>query len=291
MRGKAIVMTGILAGAMLLAGGCGKAEEKKPEVVKKTAAEMSAEINAAMMQEMDELEMSKDKGPNYLSEEDLAVYNKGFVAKKAKGKITLDGVLDEADWQEADNVAVKFVFEPVDYRGKVSPTTAKILWDDEYLYVGFICSDKDVKSFSHKRDDTLWFGDVAEFFIKPFEDQTLYTEIVIAPNGQFYDGAYKVLWDKKGRDWDSEAEIATKINGTDNNEADSDSGYVVEFRVKMSKITGGAPAKEGDVWKFGAFRYDYGIDMGEKPLLLMSIKESKRGFHYYEGYRPVKFVK
>ncbi|QQE10054.1 carbohydrate-binding family 9-like protein [Planctomycetota bacterium] len=217
----------------------------------------------------------------------------GFYAFYTSEEMKMDGDLNEDVWKFADTVPIKYIFRPENFEDDISKTTAKIVWNDEYLFVALECADKDIKSFSTKHDDTLWDGDVAEFFIKPTDEAGRYTEIVIAPNGTHYDGAYDARWkggESGGRDWESEVVIGTKIDGTDNDSSDDDTGYVVEFKVKLDKITNNKPAVEGDVWRFGAFRYDY-AKQWEEPLLLMNIPESKAGFHYHEGYLPLRFVK
>ncbi|QDU32097.1 hypothetical protein KS4_01260 [Poriferisphaera corsica] len=237
-------------------------------------------------------ELVKEGGPIAgVSGRDVLV--DGFYAFYTSEEMTMDGVLDEEVWANADEVPIKYVFAPEGFEGEVSQTTAKLIWNDEYLIVGIECADKDVRSHSEKHDDTLWDGDVAEFFVKPSEDGPRYTEIVIAPNGAYYDGAYNKRWKDNGAGgpgWESEAEIGTVVKGTDGDASDDDEGYVVEFKVKLSKFTDGEPAKAGDVWRFGAFRYDF-AKQWEKPLLLMNFEKSEKGFHYYEGYLPIRFVK
>ncbi|MCF0175489.1 MAG: hypothetical protein HUJ94_01505, partial [Bacteroidales bacterium] len=60
----------------------------------------------------------------------------GYVAEKAEGPIKVDGLLDEADW-----IAAPWTEDFADISGEGFPTPrfrtrAKMLWDDEYLYIG-----------------------------------------------------------------------------------------------------------------------------------------------------------
>ena len=176
---------------------------------------------------------------------------------------------------------------------KVSATVARFLWDDKYLYVAFECEDCDIWSFSNKPDDHLWKGDVAELFIKPSTSVHAYYEFVIAPNGTMYDARYPSRGAggyPRFKDWSSNAKVATTIDGTNGDAGDDDRGYVVEMAIPLAAFTGTAKPTNGVTWTVGAFRYDYS-KLFETPMLLMSIPELERGFHYYEGYNKLTFKK
>jgi hypothetical protein len=210
--------------------------------------------------------------------------------RRAAGNIRIDGRLDEPAWRKADSLKVSFLLEPKDAENR-SATTARFLWDDKYLYVAFECEDCDIWSYSNKSDDQLWRGDVAELFVKPSTSTRAYYEFVIAPNGAMYDARYPSrgaggYWRFKG--WSSKANVATAINGTDGDVGDDDRGYIVEMAIPLAAFTDAEKPADGVIWTVGAFRYDYS-KLFETPMLLMSIPESKRGFHYYEGYNQLIF--
>ena len=56
-------------------------------------------------------------------------------------KIEIDGKLNESVWKQAKAVQLAKTDT-----GKLpnKKTEAKMLWDNQYLYVGFICSDNDI---------------------------------------------------------------------------------------------------------------------------------------------------
>lgn len=61
---------------------------------------------------------------------------KHVIARRATGKITLDGRLDEPDWQRAD-IGGGFAQSRPDYNPVSKyPTEFRILFDDDNLYVG-----------------------------------------------------------------------------------------------------------------------------------------------------------
>jgi len=60
----------------------------------------------------------------------------------------VDGKLDKKAWAAAP--AIEFVFTLESQSGAKQKTTARLLWDDDYLYVGYECEDVDprmVKKF------------------------------------------------------------------------------------------------------------------------------------------------
>ena len=61
--------------------------------------------------------------------------------KKAKGKIVLDGILDEADWQEADFTQDWYQHFPSDSVRSPFQTQARLTFDDDNLYISFVCID------------------------------------------------------------------------------------------------------------------------------------------------------
>jgi len=68
--------------------------------------------------------------------EPTAATRKHLIARRATGKITLDGRLDEPDWARAD-VGRDFAQTRPDYAPTTKyPTEVRILFDDEYLYIG-----------------------------------------------------------------------------------------------------------------------------------------------------------
>ena len=57
--------------------------------------------------------------------------------RKARGQISLDGILDEEDWLIADKACNFWLNFPVDTAGATFGTEARLLFDDNFLYVAF----------------------------------------------------------------------------------------------------------------------------------------------------------
>jgi len=68
------------------------------------------------------------------------------------------------------------------------PTSVKLLWDKQYLYIRFICSATRIISPYTKHDDPLYKGDVAEVFLDAKGDARQWIEVEVSPKNVVYDG-------------------------------------------------------------------------------------------------------
>lgn len=69
-----------------------------------------------------------------------------YVCYRPDGKLKIDGKLNESSWKKAASTAP---FVDISGEGFPTPkyeTTAKMLWDDEYLYVGAVLQEEDIKA-------------------------------------------------------------------------------------------------------------------------------------------------
>ena len=88
-----------------------------------------------------------------------------YVLYRAGTPIVIDGRLDEPAWVGAPDVGA-FVF-PWYESGKKEQTLAKMLWDDENLYVAFVCEDAHIWAEHTLRDSSVWKDDTVEVFTAP----------------------------------------------------------------------------------------------------------------------------
>ena len=199
----------------------------------------------------------------------------------------IDGNLNDTAWMHIEALPIESVLqgdtEPGIPRGSV-----KMRYDATHLYVAFDFEDHDIQPFSSGNDDTLWLGDVAELFLKPAQDVARYFEFNAAPNGALMDARFAERGDpwEDARQWSSGAEVKTTLVRSVLGAEVEDFGYFVEMAIPLTALE--QPVSAGDVWSFGAFRYDYGAPR-EEPILLMAIPKSRAGFHAWEDYRPLVF--
>ena len=112
---------------------------------------------------------------------------RSYVAHRTAGAIDIDGNLDEPSWQRADWT------EPfVDIEGERRPvpslqTRAKMLWDDEYLYIAADLEEPHVWATIAMRDATIYQENDFEVFIDPDGDTHQYYEFEINALGTEWD--------------------------------------------------------------------------------------------------------
>ena len=179
-----------------------------------------------------------------------------YRCKKIKEKVKIDGLLDEKVWENAEIVN----FVDVEKATLPSfPTQAKMLWDNEHLYIGFKCDDVDVWAIHREKDFPLFEDEVVEVFIDPDGDEKDYIEIEVNSYNTVLDlfvpipghGASgwrrEALWDAKG------LKTAVHIEGTINDWTDTDSYWSVEIAIPWENFSvakaENLPPKKGDVWR------------------------------------------
>ena len=99
---------------------------------------------------------------------------KNVQAKKVDGEIVIDGLLDEEAWAGADEASGFIQFQPE--RGKLSPfkTVAKILYDKDFLYIGFLCYDDQPDKIAAqvtRRDQDIKEDDSVYVILDTFRDR------------------------------------------------------------------------------------------------------------------------
>lgn len=95
---------------------------------------------------------------------------------------------DDPAWKTAaliPNLQPAYNLEP--QPGTYPATAVRALWTPEALFLRFTATDPELFTPLAKRDEDLYSGDVAEFFIDPVGDGRVLYEIGAAPNGSVYD--------------------------------------------------------------------------------------------------------
>lgn len=104
--------------------------------------------------------------------------------KKATGKITIDGILDEPDWQSA-SVAGNFKQNsPYDTSYAEKQTEARVTFDDQFLYISAVCyQPKKYIVQSLRRDYPNSSSDIFFVLIDPFQDKLNGFYFAVTPYG------------------------------------------------------------------------------------------------------------
>jgi hypothetical protein len=171
-------------------------------------------------------------------------------AKRISRDFKLNGKLDNPQWQKAQAGTVEYTLKD----GRAIPgisTTARCVWSDNYLYVGYQCPFNEITVFTppdlKKERFGLWERDVVEAFIGTDPDNARhYYEFEVSPIGERLDlelgGASKNL------DWNSGFESVARVNKRTR-------VWTVEMRVPLAALARTKPAP-GTRWRLNLYRHD-----------------------------------
>lgn len=203
--------------------------------------------------------------------------------RRATSRPVIDGRLDDAAW--ANSQAVTFQFPWPNQTGAKQKTTARLLWDDQYLYIAYECEDADITAQYTHRDDPTYKDDAVEAFINPRpSQQELYIGFEMNARAVMYDYAM-VLGRANFKRFDTQRfELATHLNGTLNTTGDTDKGWSLEVAIPFSEFDplGKTPAP-GETWTINLNRWD-----GTEPNRRLS-QWSDSGLVAPNPHNPVRF--
>ncbi len=179
---------------------------------------------------------------------------------RAGEAISIDGQRAEAAWQKAASVG-DFVFPWwSEGDGERQQTDARMLWDDDYLYVSFYCVDKDVLASRTERDSDVYRDDCVEVFASPELDHPEnYFNLEINARGIELDN-YRPGGKEPEQAWNPKGIlIACTVDGTINDSSDVDRGWTMEiaipFRLFPQVQPDGHP-QMGDRWRLNLNRLE-----------------------------------
>ncbi len=166
---------------------------------------------------------------------------------RAQGAIVVDGVPDEADWQRA----APMILRPHLDKGALAwPTTAKMLWAPDALYLAFDAQDDDAFSPYTKRDDPLYESEAYEIFLDADGDKDVYVELQSNAFDVHFDAAF-AGGARKNIDRGYDVDFTTKTTV-------SNGRVLQEWRIPIAAlrdVPAGEP-KAGAQWKANLFRLE-----------------------------------
>jgi hypothetical protein len=162
---------------------------------------------------------------------------------RAAHPIEVDGKFDEAAWFAAPSLG-DFSF-PWWKEGRKEQTCAKILWDDEHLYLAIVCEDAHLTARHTERDGKIPEDDCVELMLTPNADQPrVYFNIEFNVIGGLLDNFRPNGPDQpRAPKWDAEGvKIAGTWVGTPNDDSDRDESWQVEVAIPWRNFAGYAKA-------------------------------------------------
>jgi hypothetical protein len=191
-----------------------------------------------------------------------------YTAFRAPSAPVIDGRLDDAAWQ-----AAPWTEDFGDIEGALRPapayrTRARLLWDDQYLYIAAEMEEPNLWATMTQHDAVIYQENDFEVFIDPNGDTHQYYELEVNALGTTWD----LLLVKPYRDggpavnaWEiAGMKSAVFCDGTLNDPADRDRGWTVELALPWRVLAECAgtvtPPTDGDTWRINFSRVEWALD-------------------------------
>jgi hypothetical protein len=232
---------------------------------------------------------------------------KQYECHRAGGTVKIDGRLDESTWTKAawTNAFIDIV-GPEGVKPRFQ-TRVKMLWDDEYLYIGAEMEEPDVWATLTAHDSVIFRDNDFEVFLNPTGDALKYFEFEINALNTGWDLFLPKSYSKGGKadnSWEMPGyKSAVAIDGTINDPRDRDKGWSVELALPwssfMERSGKGRPA-EGDSWRVNFSRVEWQVRVVDgKYEKLPGLKEDnwvwspqgKVSMHIPEKWGVARFLK
>jgi hypothetical protein len=187
-----------------------------------------------------------------------------YACVRADGAIEIDGAINDVAWKGA--LWTEDFIDIVGSSGKEPPalrTRAKLLWDDQNLYVAAELTEPRIAATIRQRDEQLYREQAFEMFIDPDGDGKNYLELQINPLNTVCDLAMDKPYRDKGK-----ANVAfnvtgqrsaVRVKGTLNDSSDVDESWTVELAIPWAALKGlardtVAPPPAGERWRVNLAR-------------------------------------
>jgi len=186
-----------------------------------------------------------------------------FTAAKVNRDVVLSGKLDDPLWQQAEVITLVNASDgtPGQYA-----TTARLLYTERYLYIGYTCDDPYIVSRYTRRDDPLYEQDVVEAFISPSGSIRQYFEVETSPRNVIAD---TFVLNGRARDnmtwknfhtffnYDIEGLYTRASYEGKLDTPDGGTRYCVEMAIPLQRLYGyDALPTPGTRWRINLFRCD-----------------------------------
>lgn len=206
---------------------------------------------------------------------------------KASVAPTIDGKDNDAVWQSATAVQLARQPDGQPLAGNLR-TTARLVWDDEALYLTARSRDTDVRNPHTANDSTLWEGDNIELFLRLPGQDGKYVELQISPNGARFDaqftGPRTPKWEEAAK-FESGMVHAVSVDGQVNADGE-DKGFVVEAKIPWKGLGMASAPAAGTVIDANLYRID---DKGTHDIAHMGVwAPVGSDFHKLDGAGKLK---
>lgn len=188
---------------------------------------------------------------------------KTYVCQRAGEAVKIDGKLDEAAWKNVPATAAFVDISGEDFPKPKFRTTAKMLWDDDFLYVAAEMEEPNLQASLTEHDSIIYRDNDFEVFLDPDGDGKNYFEIEVNAFNTVFDlmldkpyrsgGNFFTQWNCPG------LKTAVRCAGTLNDATDKDSGWTVEMAIPRKALTQNFdnPLQAGKCWRVNFSRVQW----------------------------------
>jgi len=191
-----------------------------------------------------------------------------------------DGRLNKPFWEQAETASD---FRDIEGDKKPRPlkkTEVRMLWDDDYLYIGAKLWENEIWATVNGRDEIIFADNDFEVFLAPKPSTHRYYEIELNALGSVWD----LMMDKPARDlanritgWDIRGlKSAVYIDGELNNPAADNRYWSVEMLIPWLPLRECEPDEclpnhlaphAGEIWRLNFSRVEYQTDITDNQYI------------------------
>ena len=170
------------------------------------------------------------------------------VAARRTGPITLDGKLDEPDWQAARPATDFRQAQPHEGEPATQRTEVRLLFDDDCLYIGARMYDTEGAAGIRTRlvrRDASFGSDYVEIILDTFHDHLGRVDFATNPSGSKQD-SYGPNGSNLDYSWDAVWDVKTQVDSL---------GWTAEFRIPLSQLRY-PPTDSTETWGLQVWRQE-----------------------------------
>ncbi len=148
---------------------------------------------------------------------------------KIQGNITVDAILDEPQWQNAQRVLLDNITSPYDNITSKINTEALLMENGEHFYIAFIAEDPNpskIRAYLRDRDKS-WRDDIIGIKIDTYNDERSAYRFMVNPLGVQIDGIEDAITGHESDSWDGIWDSSGRI---------TEKGYVIEMALPLRML-------------------------------------------------------
>lgn len=186
-----------------------------------------------------------------------------YICYRTNDNIKIDGKLNEKSWAKAADTESFVDISGDGFPKPIYDTKARLMWDDNYLYVSAVMEEPNIVANLTQRDTIIYHDNDFEVFLDPTGDGQNYFEIENNARGVIFDlmldrayrsgGNFYIQWDCPG------LKLAVSHDGTLNKPKDKDRSWTVEMAIPHKAITRNFtnPLQAGNIWRLNFSRVQW----------------------------------